>query len=66
MGNYELFKSIINGSIEFEMEVGGQLTVTSYRTGESVTLDLSRINEDMFDELVTERDDEDDYDDDDD
>ena len=52
MTNYEKFHRIINGSIEYKMNVGGELTITSYYKNEKIRLDLSRMDEDMFNELV--------------
>jgi hypothetical protein len=45
------FLKLINGSIRYEME-RGVLEITGYYTGESVKLDLTRLNEEMLDELI--------------
>ena len=62
------FKRILNGSIRYEIE-RGELTITGYYTGESVTIDLNYLTDEMFEELLVEDEDDeydDEYDDDDD
>lgn len=45
------FLKLINGSIRYEMD-RGVLEITGYYTGKSVKLDLTRLNEEMLDELI--------------
>lgn len=52
------FLKLINGSIRYEMN-RGVLEITGYYTGESVKLDLTRLNEEMLDELIVTDEEED-------
>lgn len=58
--------SILSGSKQFdfgynENDMMSVLTVTDYYTGESVSLDLSRLTQEMLDELQVEDSDNEDY-----
>lgn len=66
MKNLRETMHILNGSKQYQFGYNGNgmmsvLTVTNYRTGESVMLDLSRLTEEMLDELQVEPDDENEY-----
>ena len=52
------FLKLINGSIRYEMG-RGVLEITGYYTGKSVKLDLTRLNEEMLDELIVTDEEED-------
>jgi len=62
--NFRTFRRMLNGSIRYEID-HSELTITDYYTGESITIDLGAIDEEMFEELLVE-DEDDEYDDDDD
>ena len=51
---FEQFMRILKKSKRYEMDCDGTLTVTDYYTGESVTLDLSRMSEEAFEEMLVE------------
>ena len=53
------FLKIINGSKEFRF-YGSVLEVKGYYTGETVKLDLARIDEEMLDQLIFNDEDDDD------
>lgn len=57
---------ILNGSKQYQFGYNEHgmmsvLTVTNYSTGESVMLDLSRLTDEMLDELQVEPDDENEF-----
>lgn len=56
--NIEDFKEVLLGSKEFYFEYGDEgstvLVLKGYYTGKEIKIDLSRINDDMFKELVVE------------
>lgn len=54
------FDRLVTGSLQYEMG-HGVLTLTGYYTGESVKLDLTRLSEEMLEELIVTDDDEDIY-----
>lgn len=54
------FRSILRGSKSYSFE-GSVLTITGYYTGESVSIDLLQIDEEMLEVLLVEGD-ADDYD----
>lgn len=56
---FEQFMRILKKSKRYEMDCDGTLTVTDYMTGESVTLDLSRMSEEAFEEMLVEEEEED-------
>ena len=56
------FLSIIRGSKRYEFDDNDNFEITDYFTGKSVTLDLTRITQEMLDELIV-TDEEDEYDD---
>lgn len=61
---YKEFMRILKSSKRYEMDCDGTLRVTDYFTGETITLDLSRMSEEAFEEMVVEEEeDEDDYED---
>lgn len=49
---------VLKGSKQYEFD-GTVLTVTGYYTGKQVRLDLSKLTEEMIEELVPEEDEED-------
>lgn len=55
--NYAGFLKTLRGSKEFQF-VGEVLIIRDYHTGEEFQLDLSRMTEDVFEELAIEADDE--------
>lgn len=59
--NYQQFKRVLRSSKRYEMDCEGHLTITDYYTGEEITLDLTAIDEEMFDQLKAEDDEEDDW-----
>lgn len=52
MASYKEFKRTINGSMRYEIDDYGQLTVTDYYTGKATVLNLNWLTEDMFNALV--------------
>lgn len=55
---FETFAEILRGSKRYEIK-GSVLTITGYYTGKEVKLDLSRLDEEVFNELlVTDEDEE--------
>ena len=61
MTNYETFREIIRGSVQYQIR-GTVLTLKGYYTGKEVKIDLSRIDPDMFEELTeVENEDEEDW-----
>lgn len=56
--NFSEVMQIIHGSKQYEFQ-GPVLTVTGYYTGKKVKLDLSRLTEEMLDELILDEEDED-------
>lgn len=50
---FKLFKKILGSSKQYEF-IGGNLKLTDYYTGKSVIINLDAIDEDMFDQLVTD------------
>lgn len=55
MTQYEKFLWILKRSKRYEM-TGEFLTLTDYHTGESVTLNLDRIDEELFSEIAVDDD----------
>lgn len=51
MEKFKLFKEIINSSHIYELDTYGILTVKSYHTGETVTVDLNKLDEEMFEHI---------------
>ena len=51
--NIERFYSLLRQSKRYEMQ-GSVLTISDYYTGESVSLDLSMLTEEMLEELICE------------
>lgn len=52
--NYFNFMQLLSSSKRYEMDCEGFLTVSDYFTGKQVTLDLNKLTEEMFNELVYE------------
>ena len=50
---YSDFKSMLYGSIEYEFN-GTVLTIRGYFDGNGVSLDLSQMSEEAFDDMVIE------------
>lgn len=60
--DYMKFMRVLRNSKRYEMDCEGHLFITDYHTGEEITLDLTQIDEDMFEQLVVKNDeDEDDW-----
>lgn len=59
--NYEKFMSILRRSKRYEMDCDGILTVTDYYTGESISLDLKWMSEEIFEQLEVEPDEEEEW-----
>jgi hypothetical protein len=55
--NINDFLRLINGSIRYEFE-GTKLTITGYYSGKGITLDLSKMTEEMLEELTADEDEE--------
>lgn len=53
MENIELFRKILNNSKCYSMK-GTELTISDYYTGESITIDLERIEEEVLEDLIIE------------
>lgn len=53
------FKSILRGSKRYEFEEDDRFVITGYYDGRRVALDLTRIDQEMLDELIIEDEDED-------
>ena len=51
--NIERFYLLLRRSKRYELQ-GSVLTISDYHTGESVSLDLSMLTEDMLEELICE------------
>jgi hypothetical protein len=51
--NYKEFLNIITGSKRFRFD-GTVLEIAEYYTGNTISLDLSRITEEMLEELIIE------------
>ena len=51
--NINEFMQLIKGSLRYEIN-DKTLTLTGYYTGKEVSLDLSRITEEMLEELIVE------------
>lgn len=59
---YKKFMRLLRSSKRYEMDCEGHLTITDYNTGEEITLDLTQIDEDMFEQLsVVSEEEEDDW-----
>lgn len=58
--SYKDFKEIVFGSKEFTFD-GSILELTGYFTGKKVLLDLGNIDEEMFEKLVVDDDDDEDW-----
>lgn len=58
MTDYRKFMRILRSSKRYEMNCEGHLTVTDYNTGEEFTLDLTQLDEEMFEQLVVNEEDE--------
>ena len=56
MEKFKLFKEIINDSHIYELDTYGILTVKSYRSGETVTVDLNKLDEEMFEHIQPDED----------
>lgn len=50
---YEIFLSIIHGSVQYEID-GTVLTLTGYYTGKEVKIDLAKITPDMLEEITAD------------
>lgn len=53
--NYKTFRNILHSSKRYEMDCQGYLILTDYRTGEEIIVDLTRIPEDVFEDMYTTR-----------
>lgn len=51
MSDFNQFQYILSGSKYYEFTDDTTLQIRSYRTGETVRIDLSKLTEDMFEEL---------------
>lgn len=51
---YHKFQKILQGSKEYHFE-GTVLVLRNYHTGEEIRLDLSMLDEEVFEELLDER-----------
>lgn len=60
MSNFTKFMRVLRNSKRYEMNCEGHLTVTDYYTGEEFTLDLTQMDEEMFEQLHLEADEEED------
>ena len=49
---FEKFMRVLRKSKRYEMDCDGTLRVTDYFTGETITLDLSRMSEEAFEEML--------------
>lgn len=47
------FAKLLQGSLRYEMH-NGTLTLTGYYSGKEINLDLTRITEEMLEELIVE------------
>lgn len=56
---YAEFKNLLHSSKEYKMDCNGHLTITNYRTGASITLDLAALSEEAFGEITAEETEED-------
>lgn len=52
--NYKDFMRVLRNSKRYEMDCYGHLTVTDYYTGEEIALDLTQMDEEMFEQLKVE------------
>ena len=59
--DYNRFQRVLRNSKRYEMDCYGRLTITDYYTGEEITLDLSLMDEDMFEQLKSDNDEEDNW-----
>ena len=50
---YEIFLSIIHGSVRYEID-GTVLTLTGYYTGKEVKIDLAKITPDMLEKIAAD------------
>ena len=57
------FKSILRGSKRYEFEEDDRFVITGYFDGRRVALDLTRIDQEMLDELIVDEDEDEDEDD---
>lgn len=55
---FEKFMRMLRKSKRYEMDCDGTLRVTDYFTGETVTLDLTRMSEEAFEEMLVEEEEE--------
>ena len=53
MENIELLRKILNNSKRYSMD-GTKLTIADYYTGESITIDLERIEKEVLEDLIVE------------
>ena len=60
MRNLEKLHRILNASKRYEMN-GSVLTLTHYYTGEEIKLDLSKLDEEVLEEIMVEEEEEDVY-----
>ena len=58
MANLNDLQRLLRSSIRYEFDDDRNFEITDYYTGKSIKLDLSRMTEEMFEELVVEDDDE--------
>lgn len=58
--DYKKFMRVLRSSKQYEMDCEGHLTITDYYTGEEITLDLTQIDSEMFEQLKVEDDEEED------
>jgi hypothetical protein len=49
--DYNKFMRLLRRSKRYEMDCEGHLTITDYYTGEEITLDLTQMDEDMFEQV---------------
>lgn len=54
--DYNKFMRLLRNSKRYEMDCDGHLTITDYHTGEEITLDLTQMDEEMFEQLKSEDD----------
>lgn len=57
MSKFDEFRRIINGSMAYEFD-GTVLELTGYYSGKRIRIDLSAIDEEMFDELLVDNEDD--------
>lgn len=58
--DYKKFMRVLKSSKRYEMDCEGHLIITDYYTGEEITLDLTQIDPEMFEQLKVEDDEEED------